>query len=98
MADLVVDLNLLESTDRALGTLAGEFKDASAIVNSYAGAIPPVLAQALDAFATDWNAHRQILLDSMQAVHEMASQGHQQFRGTDAKLARSLQAGQHSGG
>jgi hypothetical protein len=98
MADLVVDLNLLESTDRALGTLAGEFKDASAIVNSYAGAIPPVLAQALDAFATDWNAHRQNLLNSMQAVHEMASQGHQQFRNTDAKLASSLQGGQQSGG
>ena len=39
MADLVVDLGLLDSTGHALGVLADEFKDAPAIVSGYAGDI-----------------------------------------------------------
>lgn len=91
MADLVVDLTLLEDTDRSLGVLANEFKDASAIVGGYRADIgAPVLIGALDQFADDWAVHREQLLSSIQAVRELASQGHQQFRATDDKLARDV--------
>jgi hypothetical protein len=99
VADLVVDLNLLESTDHSLGVLAGEFKDASSIVSGYADEIgAPVLVSALDQFCTDWKAHREKLLSSIKDVRELASQGHTQFRATDDKLARVLRSAPPSGG
>lgn len=98
MADLVVDLSLLDSTDRALGVLANEFKDASAIMSGYADGIgAPVLVSALDQFCTDWNAHREQLLSSIRNVRELASQGSAQFRATDDTLTRHLLAGPSQG-
>ena len=41
MADLVVDLSLLDSIDRTLGMLANEFNDASAIMSGYAATAVP---------------------------------------------------------
>jgi hypothetical protein len=94
MADLVVDLNLLDSTDHALGVLASEFKNASAILSGYADGIgAPTLMAALDQFCTDWKAHREQLLSSIHDVRELASQGSAQFRATDDTLARHLQSG-----
>jgi hypothetical protein len=94
MADLVVNLSLLDSTDQALGVLAGEFKDASAILSGYEDGIgAPLLVSALEQFCTDWKAHREQLLSSVSAVRELARQGSAQFRATDATLARHLHAG-----
>ena len=98
MADLVVDLSLLDSTDRALGVLANEFKDSSAIMSGYADGIgAPVLVSALEQFCTDWNAHREQLLSSISNIRELASQGSAQFRATDDTLARHLQSGSPQG-
>jgi hypothetical protein len=92
--DLVVDLGLLENTDHALGVLFTEFKDASAIVSGYAADIgAPVLVGALEAFATDWNAHRAQLLSSIASVRTLAAEGGKQFRATDDKLASDLRKG-----
>jgi hypothetical protein len=89
--DLVVDFGLLENTDHALGVLATEFKDASAIVSDYSADVgAPVLIGALEAFATDWNAHRAQLLSSIQSVRQLAAEGEKQFRATDGKLASDL--------
>jgi len=98
MADLVVDLSLLDSTDRALGVLADEFKDASAIVSGYADGIgAPILVSALEQFCTDWKAHREQLLSSIRDVRELASQGSAQFRATDDALARHLRSAPSQG-
>lgn len=95
MSDLVVDLGLLDNTDHALGVLFGEFKDASSIVSAYSEDIgAPVLVNALDEFASDWNAHRERLLASISNVRKLASEGHKEFKATDEKLARD----QHLGG
>ena len=98
MADLVVNLSLLDSTDYALGVLASEFKDASATLSGYADGIgAPTLIAALDQFCTDWKAHREQLLSSISDVRELAKQGSAQFRATDASLSSHLQSGSAPG-
>jgi hypothetical protein len=94
MADLVVGLSLLDSTGQALGVLASEFKNASAIVSGHAGGIgAPALIVALDQFCTDWKVRREQLLSAIGDVRELARAGSAQFRATDATLARQLRSG-----
>jgi hypothetical protein len=97
MADLVVDLGLLESTSGSLSLLIEEFSDASKIVSSYRGSLgDPALIAALDSFASDWQVHREQLLSSMKAVHDMAAKSHEAYTSTDDKLAQDLRkGGQH---
>ncbi len=91
MADLVVDLGLLESTAGALSILIEEFSNASKIVTSYEDVVgEPTLAGALRSFSDDWQVHRQQLLSSMQAVYKMATQSHKAYVATDDSLAKDL--------
>ncbi len=91
MADLVVDLDLLARTAGSLSTLIEEFSSASKIVTSYQGAVgDPTLISALEAFAGDWQVHRQDLLSSMEAVYKMATQSRKAYIATDDQLAKDL--------
>jgi hypothetical protein len=91
MADLVVDLGLLESTAGALSMLMEEFNNASKIVDDYQGDIgDPRLLSALDDFASNWKVHRQTLLSSMDAVYKMATTSHKAYVNADDKLARDI--------
>jgi hypothetical protein len=91
MADLVVDLDLLDRTAGALSMLIEEFSGASRIVTSYEGAVgEPALVAALRSFTDDWAAHREDLLSSMQAVYTMAVQSHKAYIAADDRLAQDL--------
>lgn len=91
MADLLVDLGLLEQTAGELGVLIGEFGNASAIVASSSNSVgDPDLVSALEEFASDWRVHREKLLSSMQAAHQMADKSHRAYIETDDKLAQQL--------
>jgi hypothetical protein len=91
MADLVVDLGLLESTAGALSMLIEEFSNASKIVSASQGQIAELtLVGALDDFANDWSVHRQDLLSSMQSVYKMATESHKAYIAADDKLAQEL--------
>lgn len=91
MGDLVVDLGLLASTAGALSMLIEEFSNASQIVTSYQEAVgDPALVSALEAFADDWQVHRQDLLSSMESVYKMATQSRRAYIATDDKLAQDL--------
>ena len=91
MADLVVDLGLLEQTAGSLSMLIEEFSNASKIVSSAQGSVAePVLVTALDDFANDWSVHRQDLLSSMQTVYKMATESRKAYIATDDKLAQDL--------
>jgi rRNA-processing protein FCF1 len=91
MADLVVNLSLLESTAGALSMLIEEFSNASKIVSASQGEVAePTLVSALDDFANDWTVHRQDLLSSMEAVYKMATESHKAYIATDDKLAQDL--------
>jgi rRNA-processing protein FCF1 len=91
MADLVVNLSLLESTAGALSMLIEEFSNASKIVSANQDQIAePTLVGALDDFANDWSVHRQDLLSSMQSVYKMATESHKAYIATDDKLAQEL--------
>jgi hypothetical protein len=91
VADLVVDLGLLESTAGALSMLIEEFSNASRIVTLYQDAVgEPTLVAALQAFADDWKVHREDLLSSMEAVYKMATQSRKAYIALDDKLAQDL--------
>lgn len=93
MADLVVDLGLLESTAGSLSMLMEEFNNASKIVDDYQGDVgDPKLLSALNDFAGNWKVHRQTLLSSMQSVYKMATESHKAYVSADDKLAREIKA------
>jgi hypothetical protein len=91
MADLVVDLGLLEQTAGSLSMLIEEFSNASKIVSSAQGSVAePVLVTALEDFANDWSVHRQDLLSSMETVYKMATESRRAYIATDDRLAQDL--------
>jgi hypothetical protein len=94
VADLVVDLALLQRTAGDLDVLIEEFGNASGIVSSSSGAVAdPDLVTALEEFAGNWRVHREKLLGSMHAVHQMTTASHQAYVTTDNKLAGELRGG-----
>jgi hypothetical protein len=94
MADLEVDLGLLERTAGSLGMLIEEFDNCSKIVNSAQAAVgEPALVAALDSFAGNWAVHRESLLSSMQAVYQMATGSRKAYIQTDDGLARDIRLG-----
>jgi hypothetical protein len=91
MADLVVDLGLLEQTAGSLSMLIEEFSNASKIVSSAQGSVAePILVTALDDFANDWSVHRQDLLSSMETVYKMATESRKAYIATDDRLVQDL--------
>jgi predicted methyltransferase MtxX (methanogen marker protein 4) len=93
MADLKVDYQLLDSTERTLASLTSEFQNIRSQESSYDGAMGSGdIASAMDGFAGNWDYHRQKLVGSMQALGKMISESKQQFTKTDTKLAASLTA------
>jgi len=91
MADLVVDLGLLEQTAGSLSMLIEEFGNASKIVSFAQGSVAePILVTALEDFANDWSVHRQDLLSSMETVYKMATESRKAYIATDDRLARDL--------
>jgi hypothetical protein len=91
MADLIVDYQLLDVTERSLVALTGEFQHIQAFEQGYEGAVGSgSIAAAMDDFAGNWSYHREKLIGSMQSLGEMVTQTKQQFQGTDSKLASTL--------
>jgi hypothetical protein len=93
MADLSVNLDLLASTAGSLNLLIEEFSNASGIADSYEAAVgEKKLAGALHSFASDWKAHREDMLKSMQSVYKMATESQQAYVSTDDQLAADIKA------
>lgn len=91
MADLKVDYQLLDSTERTLSSLTSEFQNIKAQEGSYDGAMGSGdIAGAMDSFAGNWDYHRGKLVDSMQALGKMVGQTRQAFQKTDTGLAHDL--------
>lgn len=90
MADIQVDLDMLQSTATSLNTLISDFSDAAKIVTD-ADINDSTIGKALDNFTGDWKVRVGDLISSMQTVQKMASQGYQDYTSTDSKLTASLQ-------
>jgi hypothetical protein len=91
--DLEVNLSLLESTAGSLSMLIEEFTNASDIESSYEAAVGEKnLVGALHSFTSNWKAHREDMIKSMQDVYKMATQSHQAYLDTDGKLAQDIKA------
>lgn len=89
MADISVDLTMLQQTASQLNTLISEFDNAAKIVSG-ANIGDGTIDGALGNFANDWKFHRKSLISSMQAVQKMASKGYKGYTSTDNKLASDL--------
>jgi hypothetical protein len=90
MADISVDLDMLNQTANALSTLISDFSDAAKIVSD-ADINDPTIGKALDNFTGDWKVKVGDLISSMQAVQSMASQGYSGYTSTDNQLTQALQ-------
>jgi hypothetical protein len=91
MADLKVDYQLLDATERTLSNLTSEFQNIKARESGYDGAMGSGdIASAMDSFAGNWDYHRGKLVGSMQALGKMITESKKQFTQTDTKLTHSL--------
>ncbi len=91
MADLKVDYQLLDSTEKSLSNLVAEFQNIKAQEQAYDGAMGSGdIVGALGSFAGNWDYHRKKLIGSMQALGKMVSETKVQFRKTDDGLKASL--------
>ena len=90
MADLIVDFALLTSIQRSLTVQAGELADVHGQQSPAAVYGSSAVAGAMDAFAGNWDKHRQALTGTMRDLAEMSGQTGAAFHDTDYHLARSL--------
>jgi hypothetical protein len=91
VADLIVDYQLLDTTESSLGSLSKEFQGLQALEKGYDGAIGSGdIASAMDDFAGNWDYHKKRLVGSMQALGTMVHQTKQTFQDTDSKLKSTL--------
>ena len=91
MADLKVDYQMLDATEKSLSTLVSEFQNIKAQEQGYEGAMGSGdIAGALGSFSGNWDYHRKKLIGSMQALGQMVSETKDKFRETDKKLASSI--------
>jgi hypothetical protein len=91
VADLKVDYQLLDTTERSLSNLVSEFTNIQAQEQAYDGAMGSGdIAGALGNFASNWDYHRKKLIGSMQALGGMVAETKKQFQQTDQKLKASL--------
>jgi hypothetical protein len=95
VADISVDLDMLNQTANQLETLVNDFSDAASIVKN-ADINDPTIGKALDNFTGDWKVRVGDLISSMKSVQKMASEGYQQYTATDTKLASELKNGGQS--
>ena len=98
MADLEVDLDLLESTAGHLGMLVHEFDRAAAIVDDADDAIGNnALRDEMHSFVDEWKHRRGKLVDSIVAVQKMVTESHRAYVEADNQLARDIQIATEEG-
>ncbi len=98
MADLEVDLDLLGETAGSLGMLVHEFQRAAAIVEDAESAIGRnALLDEMREFVDEWSHKREKLVESINAVHQMATQSREAYVRVDNDLARSIQTATEAG-
>ena len=91
MADLKVNYDLLDSTERTLSSLVSEFQNIETDTGSYGSAMGSGdVDGAMGNFAGNWDYHRKQLVGSMQSLGKMVSATKKHFRDTDDKLASSV--------
>lgn len=99
MADLEVDLDLLGETAGSLGMLVHEFERAATIVEDAESAIGRnALLDEMRAFVDEWSHKREKLVESLNAVYEMATQSRDAYVQVDNDLANSIQMATEGGG
>jgi hypothetical protein len=90
MADISVDLDMLQQTATSLSTLIDDFDNAGQIVKD-ADIGDPTIGKALNNFTGDWKVRVGKLTDSMKSVQKMANTGYQDYTSTDTQLAQQMQ-------
>ena len=95
--DLEVDLTLLSETAGSLGILLHEFDQASNIVEDLTDDVGDnALLAELDEFVEEWKHKRQKLVESIEAVHSMATKSHTAYVKADNDLATAVTDAEHT--
>jgi hypothetical protein len=89
MADIQVDLTMLNETAQQLTTLINDFQNAGKIVSD-ADINDPTIGGALNNFTGDWKVRVGDLISSMQTVQHMAQTGYNDYTSTDTQLAQQM--------
>jgi hypothetical protein len=88
---LSVDLTLLDDTSTALGQLKQEFSGAGATVSGARESLGArELVDALGDFADNWDRHRKVLTESIDAIREMAATARDSYTKADTELADGI--------
>jgi uncharacterized protein YukE len=91
MADLKVDYQLLDMTERNLSSLKSEFDNIKAQTGSYDGFLGSGdIASAMGAFCGNWDYHRGKLVEEMESLGTMVAQTKKSFQDADEQLKASL--------
>jgi hypothetical protein len=91
MADLKVDYQLLDMTERSLSSLKSEFENIKARTDCYDGAFGSGdIASAMGHFSGNWDYHRGKLVEEMAALGTMVAQTRKSFQDADEQLKASL--------
>lgn len=94
MADLVLDMALLETLDARLATVLHSLEHAESIAHSTGAACGHKgLRDKVEDFADDWDDNRESLLDSVREITKMVNAVTTGFRDMDSELRTALMNG-----
>jgi uncharacterized phage infection (PIP) family protein YhgE len=89
--DLLLNIKMLEETEKDLAAIVSEFEGADDFSDSVADATgQDHLADKVRDFATGWNEHRKDMLESIKTIHESVKKIYDSFDQTDKKLADAI--------
>ena len=91
MADLKVEFDILQTTEKTLTSLHAEFSDIKAqerVYDSEWGSGD--VKDAMHSFTDNWDDHRKNLLNTISNVGKLVSESISAFQQTDGKLAADV--------
>ncbi len=91
MTEINIELDMVQTLAKNLKTLYDEFEDVPDTadgVNAHLGS--QIVRDAIQEFSDNWNIRRGRLLESVEAVRQMAADAHEGFSATDLELANQI--------
>lgn len=91
MADLVIQMQLLDQLAEDLGAIAAEYEHADDFSSDTADAVgSDELGDRVREFSEKWNDRRKNMTEQVEALHEQVKAVRDEFTGLDAELAKAL--------
>ncbi|WP_349899376.1 hypothetical protein [Parafrigoribacterium soli] len=89
--DLLLNIKMLDETEQNLSSILKEFKNAEKFSDEVAAATGhDHLADKVHDFASNWNAHREGMIEAIQTLHDSVKKIYDAFDETDKSLADAI--------